>query len=122
MRISLVNNEFSRTSQEVQRHVQTRFFFCIHIPGKMKIITMHSGCNIKLKGTPIIKLDGSMRSNSSHSKSFLFQSIGIAIQRGNVLCVRGATGSIYTTLLQQHTSHALIFNLIILLITVCAPL
>ena len=26
MRISLVNNEFSRTSQEVQRHVQTRFF------------------------------------------------------------------------------------------------
>ena len=27
MRISLVNNEFSRTSQEVQRHVQTRFFF-----------------------------------------------------------------------------------------------
>ena len=28
-----------------------------------------------------------------HSKSFLFQSIGIAVQRGNASCVMGTTGS-----------------------------
>ena len=29
-----------------------------------------------------------------HSKSFPFQSIGIAIQRGNASCVMGTTGSL----------------------------
>ena len=39
-------------------------------------------------GYKISKIMGERR-----SKSFLFQSIGIAIQRGNAWCVMGTTGS-----------------------------
>ena len=39
-------------------------------------------------GNKISKINGERR-----SKSFLFQSIGIAIQRGNASCVMGTTGS-----------------------------
>ena len=39
-------------------------------------------------GNKISQINGERR-----SKSFLFQSIGIAIQRGNASCVMGTTGS-----------------------------
>ena len=43
---------------------------------------------LKDLGNKISKINGERR-----SKSFLFQSIGIAIQRGNASCVMGTTGS-----------------------------
>ena len=50
----LVKTRLFQDPREVQRHVLTRFFFFIHIPGKMKIITMHSGYNIKSRVLKII--------------------------------------------------------------------
>ena len=57
MRISLVNNEFSRTSQEVQRHVQTRFFFLHTYSWQNEDNLEAQWLRYAIEGVPQIKLE-----------------------------------------------------------------
>ena len=66
------------------RHL-TDFYF---IPIEAEPFGTHAVQFLEDLGNKISQINGERR-----SKSFLFQSIGIAIQQGNASCVMGTTGS-----------------------------